>query len=183
VAEMTRDEHVARAQELLARADHLIDHLDDLVYGDLRPFGTRKADEETAVRFADVATAHLKLAEVLGQKDANEPRPDAWKVVDSAKGVYSKTVHGDVWLLRQFPEGHNDTRHSAGWWVQSVDYPRGCWVGYTDDPNWERQKYADRFLHAWYGECTKDDPMRQGPGWPPCACRECTLSRDAEATQ
>lgn len=166
---MTRDEHITRAAELLHGADEKL-------------LSTLEKHYRPSQQDVLESIAHSLLAEALGQKDANQPRPDAWKVIDSRLGgIWSRTVNGDVWLLRKFPEDFQGTRHSAGWWVRSVDYPKGCWVGYDDDPAWERQKYADRFLDGWYGECCKDDPNRTGPGWGPCTCRECLIIR-AEAT-
>jgi hypothetical protein len=186
---MTRDEHIARAEEIAGTTYALYAHLQQVLENadDLDPrtsvFMRGLADQIVArvQAFGTLATTHAKIAEVLGQKDANEPRSDAWKLIDSRLGgIWSTTRNGDVWLVRKFSEGHQSTRHSAGWWIRSVDYPGGTWIGYVDDPDYEVQEQAERFLYRWYGECRKDDPSRTGPGWGPCQCGECRISR-AEA--
>jgi hypothetical protein len=112
----TRDEHIARAEELLARADHLLDHPDALnQYGETRPYGTRKSEEETAARLAHVATAHLKAAEVLGQQPAEEAisKAPAWEL-----------------------DGNNSLMHSSGRWI--MEYICAC---ETDEVRPERGWY------------------------------------------
>ena len=151
MADLSRAEHIARAAELLARSDHLIDHLDKLnQFRERRPYGTRKGEEETAARLAQVAGVHLKFADVLGQQPAEgvrtAPEPTPW--IRVRRGGNEEWYRDErMWALRLDSKPDGPDRNVYGWLLFGPSCARdGEYIGNRIDGTTHAMRCADEYI-------------------------------------